>query len=79
LLGKTGAEADACIELACRVHRGGGLGRELVYLAGYLRVAEALARAPRLERLLAGGRVSLGAASELLSDSIELDEDRDVV
>lgn len=79
LLGKTGAEAGACIELACRVHRGGGLGRELAYLAGYLRVAEALARAPRLERLLAGGRVSLDAASELLTDSIELDDDRDVV
>jgi hypothetical protein len=79
LLGKTGAEANACIELACRVHRGGGLGRELVYLAGYLRVAEALSRAPRLERLLAGGRVSLGAASELFTDSIELDQDRDVV
>jgi hypothetical protein len=79
LLGKTGAEAGACIELACRVHRGGGLGRELIYLAGYLRVAEALGCEPRLERLLAGGRVSLDAARELLTDSIELDDDGDVI
>jgi hypothetical protein len=79
LLGKTGAEASACIDLACRVHRGGGLGRELIYLAGYLRVAEALAREPRLELLLAGGRVALGAARELLTDSVELDDHRDMI
>jgi hypothetical protein len=79
LLGRTGALAPPAIELACRVHRGGGLGRELIYLTGYARVKVALTARPELERVMLAGRISLDAAESLLSGSIELDDDRDVV
>lgn len=79
LLGQRGATLSAALELAGRVHRGGGLGRELIYLSGYQRVATALAQRPELERVLASGRVTLGAAVALLAGSIELDDDGDVV
>jgi hypothetical protein len=79
LLGRHGAEASAAIELACRVHRGGGLARESIYLSGYLRVAATLGREPQLERLLASGRLSLSAARSLLADSVELDDDGDMI
>jgi hypothetical protein len=79
LLGELGATVTQAVELACRVHRGGGLGRELIYLVGYQRVATRLAREPTLERVMQCGRVSLDAASALLADSIELDDDGDMV
>lgn len=79
LLGQRGAALASAVELAGRVHRGGGLGRELIYLQGYQRIALALAQRPELERVLASGRVSLSAAVGLLEGSIELDDDRDVV
>lgn len=79
LLGKRGATLASAIELASRVHRGGGLGRELIYLVGYRRVAVALGRRPELERIMASGRVSVSAAAALLEGSVELDDDRDVV
>jgi hypothetical protein len=78
LLGQCGMSAAVAIELACRVHRGGGLGRELIYLTGYYRVAAALAVRPELELVLKSGRVSLAAAEALL-DSLELDDDRNVI
>ena len=62
---QAGADVAAAVELACRVHRGGGLGRELVYVAGYERVRAAFATEPWLERVLASGRVSLEAARRL--------------
>ncbi|HKY41189.1 MAG TPA: tyrosine/phenylalanine carboxypeptidase domain-containing protein [Polyangiaceae bacterium] len=65
LLLEAGADLAAAVELTCRVHRGGGLGRELVYLAGYERVKAAFATDPWLERVLASGRVSLDAARRL--------------
>lgn len=80
LLFERGSSADAAVELACRVHRGGGLARELVYLAGYRRVAGALSVRPELEALLASGRVSCAAAARLLdAGSVELDDDGNVV
>jgi hypothetical protein len=79
LLSARGAEPDAALELACRAHRGGGLGRELVYWVGYTRVTRAFAAEPELEQLLRHGRVSIAAARALLADSIELDDDRDVI
>ena len=79
LLGQRGAALDVAVELAGRVHRGGGLGRESIYLAGYQRVATAFARRPELERVVASGRISLDAAQALLAGSIELDDDGDVV
>jgi hypothetical protein len=78
LLGLRGASAAAAIELSCRVHRGGGLARELIYLTGYRRVAETLARRPELEEIQKSGRVSLAAAA-LLAGSVELGDDRDMV
>jgi hypothetical protein len=78
LLLETGAELTAAVELGCRVHRGGGLGRELVYLAGYQRVAAALAERPELELWQRRGRVSLAAAA-LLAASIQLHDDRNVI
>lgn len=79
LLGELGADVTQAVELSCRVHRGGGLGRELIYLVGYQRVASCLAREPALERVMRCGRVSLDAARALLADSIELDDDGDMV
>jgi hypothetical protein len=78
-LGQCGATLPSAVELASRVHRGGGLGRELIYLVGYQRVAVALAHRPELEHVLVSGRVALGAAEALLRGSIELDDDRNVV
>lgn len=78
VLGRTGATAGAAIELACRVHRGGGLGRELVYLAGYARVAQRFASEPSLEPVMRSGRLSLEAAAQLES-SLQLDDDGDVI
>jgi hypothetical protein len=77
-LGRSGATAGAAIELACRVHRGGGLGRELLYLSGYARVAPRFAASPALERVMQCGRLSVDAAA-LLADSLQLDDDGDVV
>ncbi len=79
LLGRRGATLAAAVELAARVHRGGGLGRELIYLQGYQRVGLAFARRPELEPVLGSGRVSLSAANALLAGSIELDDDWNVV
>ena len=79
LLRETGAEVTECVELGLRVHRGGGLGRELVYFAGYRRVLAALGAEPRLERVQQSGRVSLVAARALLLDSVQLDDDRNVI
>lgn len=79
LLGRTGSTAAAAIELACRVHRGGGLGREVIYLTGYDRAVQAFARRPELSRVQSSGRVSLDAAAALLDDSVELDDHRNMI
>jgi hypothetical protein len=80
LLLERGAGSELAVDLCCRVQRGGGLGRELVYLSGYVRVAGSFASRPELEGVLAGGRVSVAAAASLLDAAlIELDDDRDVI
>lgn len=79
LLGRRGATLAAAIELTSRVHRGGGLGRESIYLVGYQRVAAALAERPELEQVLRSGRVTLEGAETLLKGSVELDHDGNVV
>ena len=56
--------ADA-LRIAARAHRGGGLGRERVYLPALLRVSAALDREPALEAWLAHGKLSTAAASTL--------------
>jgi hypothetical protein len=80
LLLERGADSELAVDLCCRVQRGGGLGRELVYLSGYVRVAGSFSSRPELEGVLAGGRVSVAAAGSLLDAAlIELDDDRDVI
>jgi hypothetical protein len=60
-----GAPLDAALRIAARVHRGGGLAREAVYLPALLRVEDAVARDRALDRVLAVGRVSVDAAPAL--------------
>jgi hypothetical protein len=60
-----GLAAREAVGIAARVHRGGGLAREIVYLPAFRRVRAALAEEPGLERWLERGRVSLAAARVL--------------
>jgi hypothetical protein len=60
-----GADHRAAIEIAVRVHRGGGLAREVVYLPAYHEVRAAFAVEPGLESWFERGRVGLAAAREL--------------
>jgi hypothetical protein len=64
-LAARGAEHLSAIEIAARVHRGGGLARELAYLPAYHEVKDAFSERPELERWFERGRVSLAAAREL--------------
>ncbi len=57
-----GAALEVALELAARVHRGGGLARELVYLPAYVEVKRVLGVEPALERWLERGRLSIHAA-----------------
>jgi hypothetical protein len=65
LLIERGTPIDEAIEIASRAHRGGGLGRELVYLPALFRVAAALDDDPELEDWLQRGRLSVAAARRL--------------
>jgi hypothetical protein len=62
LLVELGAERAFAEDITRRAHRGGGLGREIVYLPAYFEVRRALAEEPGLERWLERGRLDLGAA-----------------
>jgi hypothetical protein len=57
-----GAPLVQAVEVAVRAHRGGGLGREIVYLPAYYAVRTAFAAEPGLERWFERGRVDLTAA-----------------
>ncbi|MEB2312744.1 MAG: DUF1704 domain-containing protein [Sorangiineae bacterium] len=65
LLRARGAPLTPALALSARVHRGGGLARELVYLPALERVERALAAEPTLEPWLERGRVGLAAARAL--------------
>jgi hypothetical protein len=67
LLRRLGASLAEAIDLACRAHRGGGLGREIVYLTARARVLRALERDPEIESWMARGRISVDAAPILRS------------
>ncbi|MFT3768980.1 MAG: DUF1704 domain-containing protein [Minicystis sp.] len=67
LLVDHGAPIDVALRVGARVHRGGGLGREAVYLPALLRVEAAIARDRSLDRVLRVGRVSVDAAPFLAS------------
>ncbi len=65
-----GLQDELARRLALRAVRGGGatgggLGREVVYLAGYLRVVSALGEAPELETWMTRGRISIAGARAL--------------
>lgn len=60
-----GCTTDLGVAIAARVFRGGGLGREVVYLPALLRVSEGVLALPELERWLASGRISLRWAQRL--------------
>ncbi len=53
------------LRIAARVHRGGGLARELVYLPALLRIIDAFQRDRSLEGILAAGRVAVNEAPAL--------------
>jgi hypothetical protein len=65
LLADRGAPLRAALRIASRVHRGGGLGREAVYLPALLRVEAALEADRGLDDVLRVGRVSVDAAGAL--------------
>jgi Domain of unknown function (DUF1704) len=65
LLQDRGAALDVALRIAARAHRGGGLGREAVYLPALLRVEAAVAADGALDRVLAAGRVAVDAAPAL--------------
>ncbi len=60
-----GASREEAVREAFRVHRGGGLAREIVYLPALLRVERALERDASLERWLSTGRRGVDAARVL--------------
>jgi hypothetical protein len=62
-----GAAVEESVRIAARVHRGGGLAREIAYVPAFLRVRAAFAEAPDLEDALASGRVAIDAARTLLA------------
>ena len=57
-----GAPLADALDLAARAHRGGGLGREIVYLTALCRVRRALAADPEIESWMERGRISVAAA-----------------
>lgn len=66
LLEARGARSTGdALRIAARVHRGGGLAREVVYLPALLRVEALLLAQPALGQVLASGRVSVTAAAAL--------------
>jgi hypothetical protein len=60
-----GASLADALRITARVHRGGGLGREVVYLPALLRVTAALRDDPSLDEVLGAGRVAVDAADVL--------------
>lgn len=65
LLLDSGASLRSALDLASRVERGGGLGREIVYLTALSRVEQALDLDPELETWMEHGRISAAAGRAL--------------
>ncbi|HEY0463046.1 MAG TPA: tyrosine/phenylalanine carboxypeptidase domain-containing protein [Polyangiaceae bacterium] len=57
-----GQDIASAVEAACRALRGGGLGREYVYLVSLARVTRAFEAEPELEGYFEHGRLSVEAA-----------------
>lgn len=64
LVERNASHAEA-LDVAARIHRGGGLGREIVYLPALCRVSSALDSDPELQSFLERGRLSVDAARTL--------------
>lgn len=60
-----GHQRDEAVRIWARAARGPGLGRDVVYLVGYLRVSRALKERPSLEKWFRRGRMSVEAAERL--------------
>lgn len=60
-----GFTADDAVALALRAYRGGGLARDVGYLAGWLMVRDAIARGEVTRDAMRMGRVGLNVAREL--------------
>jgi hypothetical protein len=60
-----GAPLGSALTIASRVHRGGGLAREIVYLPALCRVREGCERDPGAEAWLERGRIALSSVSVL--------------
>lgn len=60
-----GALLGDALRLTARICRGGGLGREVVYLPALLRVDAVLAEDPTIDVVLGAGRVAIEAAEVL--------------
>jgi hypothetical protein len=60
-----GVAPRRAVTVCARVHRGGGLAREIVYLPAYHRVRTAFEQEPALETWLERGRISVAAARTL--------------
>lgn len=69
-LASLGASLEQAAELTLRAHRGGGFGRELVYLPAYFELRSALAVEPALESWLERGRLDLATARRLASGEL---------
>lgn len=65
LLLECGTPLQMALGIAARVHRGGGLAREIVYLPAFVRVERALESDPALEHWLERGRIGIDAARVL--------------
>jgi hypothetical protein len=64
-LAQRGATLTDTLRITSRVYRGGGLGREVVYLPAFLRVDAALAKDPTVDDVLGAGRVAVEAVEVL--------------
>lgn len=62
-----GAPHEDALRITARVFRGGGLGREVVYLPAFLRIDAALAQDPGIDDVLGAGRVAVATADVLRS------------
>lgn len=65
LLEGRGAPLADALRISARAHRGGGLGREAVYLPALLRVEAAVAADATIDAVLGLGRISVDAAPML--------------
>jgi hypothetical protein len=70
LLEGLGVSLERAADLALRVHRGGGLAREVVYLPAYLEVKAAFAEEPALEAWFERGRMSIEGARCLVTNGL---------